>query len=36
MQLSYNLIKSNSALEVSKKKIETNYLSREETLEENK
>ena len=36
MQLSYNLIKSNSALEVSKKKIETNYISREETLEENK
>lgn len=36
MQLSYNLIKSNSALEVSKKKIETNYIRREETLEENK
>lgn len=36
MQLSYNLIKSNSALEVSKKKIETNYLSKEEALEENK
>lgn len=36
MQLSYNLIKSDSALEVSKKKIETNYISKVEVLEENK
>ena len=36
MQLSYNLIKSDSALEVSKKKIETNYVSKVEVVEENK
>lgn len=35
MQLSYNLIKSNSALESYKKKIETNYVRKEESLEEN-
>lgn len=34
MQLSYNLIKSKAAKETSKKKIETNYISKVEVLEE--
>jgi flagellar assembly protein FliH len=34
MQLSYNLIKRNSALESSKKKIQTNYITKAEVLED--
>lgn len=34
MQLSYNLIKNNSALEASKKKIQTNYTTKAEILED--